>query len=32
MNWGITHYRMQGFQHLIVSDRNTFDVEGMVLQ
>jgi hypothetical protein len=32
MNWGITHYRMQGFQHLIVSDRNTFDVEGRVLQ
>ncbi|ARK11317.1 hypothetical protein [Fibrivirga algicola] len=30
-NWGVTHYRMQGFQHLIVSDKNTFDVEGTVL-
>jgi hypothetical protein len=31
-NWGITHYRMQGFQHLRISDRNTFDVEGTVLR
>lgn len=30
-NWGITHYRMQGFQHLRISDRNTFDVEATVL-
>ena len=30
--WGVTHYRVSGFQHLSISNRNTFDVEGTVLQ
>lgn len=30
--WGVTHYQLQGFQHLSISDKNTFDVEGTVLQ
>ena len=28
--WGLTHYRLRGFQHLRLSDKNTFDVEGNV--
>ncbi|WP_375448617.1 hypothetical protein [uncultured Fibrella sp.] len=31
-NWGVTHYRLQGFQHLSISDKHTFDVEGTVLR
>ncbi|MEZ0483426.1 hypothetical protein [Fibrella aquatica] len=31
-SWGIVHYRLQGFQHLSISDKNTFDVEGTVLR
>ncbi len=30
--WGVTHYRVSGFQHLSMSDKNTFDVEGTVLR
>lgn len=30
--WGVTHYRLQGFQHLSISDKHTFDVEGTVLR
>ena len=26
--WAVTHYRLRGFQHLRVSNKNTFDVEG----
>lgn len=28
--WGVTHYRLSGFQHLSISDKNTFDVEGTI--
>lgn len=30
--WGITHYRVSGFQHLSISDKNTFDVEGTLIR
>lgn len=29
--WRVRHYRLQGFQHLIISDKKAFDVEGTVL-
>ena len=28
--WGVTHYRLRGYQQLRMTDRNTFDVEGTV--
>lgn len=28
--WRIRHYQIRGFQHLAVSDKNTFEVEGTV--
>ncbi len=28
--WGVTHYSLQGFQHLSISDKHTFDVQGTV--
>ncbi|MBO0951506.1 hypothetical protein [Fibrella forsythiae] len=30
--WGVTHYRLNGFQHLSISDKHTFDVEGTVVR
>ncbi|MEZ0609439.1 hypothetical protein ACAW74_13025 [Fibrella sp. WM1] len=28
--WGIRHYRLSGFQHLVIADKKAFDVEGTV--
>ncbi|MEZ0539318.1 hypothetical protein [Fibrella arboris] len=30
--WGVTHYQLQGFQHLNLLDKHTFDVEGTITQ
>ena len=29
-NWGIISYHLSGFQHLSISDKNTFDVKGTI--
>ena len=29
--WGVRHYRLQGFQHLSVTDAHPFEVEGTVM-
>ena len=30
LSWSVRHYRIRGFQHLVVSDKHTFEVEGTV--
>ena len=29
--WGVRHYRLQGFQHLSITDAHPFEVEGTVM-